>query len=52
MEKHEVTGKGLVLRITRASEIGPAAPVLAGPVFSQGKNKIKFLQRANNKVLV
>ena len=26
-----------------------AAPVLAGPVFSQGKSKILFLQKASNK---
>ena len=35
--------------IIRAGGIGPAAPVLAGPVFSQGKSKIPFLQKANNK---
>ena len=34
---------------TRAGGIGPAALVLAGPVFSQGKNKIPFLQKASNK---
>ena len=34
---------------TRAGGIGPAAPVLAGPVFSQGKSKIPFLQKASNK---
>ena len=33
----------------RASGIGPATLVLAGPVFSQGKSKIPFLQKANNK---
>ena len=33
----------------RASGIGPAAPVLAGPVFSQGKSKIPFLRKASNK---
>ena len=33
----------------RASGISPPAPVLAGPVFSQGKSKIRFLQKANNK---
>ena len=33
----------------RTSGIGAAAPVLAGPVFSQDKNKIPFLQKANNK---
>ena len=33
----------------RAGGIGPAAPVLAGPVFSQGKSKIPFLQKTSNK---
>ena len=33
----------------RASGIGLAAPILAGPVFSQGKKKIPFLQKASNK---
>ena len=33
----------------RAGGISPAAPVLAGPVFSQGKSKIPFLQKASNK---
>ena len=33
----------------RAGVIGLAAPVLAGPVFSQGKSKIPFLQKASNK---
>ena len=33
----------------RAGEIGPAAPVLARPVFHQGKSKIPFLQKASNK---
>ena len=33
----------------RAGGIGPADPVLAGPVFSQGKSKIPFLQKASNK---
>ena len=32
-----------------AGGIGPADPVLAGPVFSQGKSKIPFLQKASNK---
>ena len=32
----------------RASGIGPAAPVLAGPVF-QDKIKILFSQKASNK---
>ena len=35
--------------LNRAGGIGPAAPVLAGPVFSQGKSKIPFLQKASNK---
>ena len=33
----------------RASGISLAALVLAGPVFSQGKSKIPFLQKASNK---
>ena len=33
----------------RAGGIGPAAPVLAGAVFSQGKSKIPFLQKVSNK---
>ena len=33
----------------RAGRISPAAPVLAGPVFSQGKSKIPVLQKASNK---
>ena len=33
----------------RAGGTGPAAPVLARPVFSQGKSKIPFLQKASNK---
>ena len=33
----------------RAGRIGPATPVLAGPVFSQGKNKVPFLQKVSNK---
>ena len=33
----------------RAGGIGPAAPVLVGPVFSQGKSKIPFLQKESNK---
>ena len=33
----------------RAGGISPAAPVLARPVFSQGKSKILFLQKASNK---
>ena len=35
--------------IHRAGGISPAAPVLTGPVFSQGKNKILFLQKASNE---
>ena len=37
------------LYFNRAGGIGPAAPVLAGPVFYQGKSKIPFLQKASNK---
>ena len=33
----------------RTGGIGPATPALAGPVFSQGKTKIPFFQKANNK---
>ena len=33
----------------RAGGIDLAAPVLAGPVFSQAKSKIPFLQKASNK---
>ena len=33
----------------RVGGIGPAALVLAGPIFSQGKSKIPFLQKASNK---
>ena len=37
----------------RAGGIGPAAPVLAGPLFSQGNNRISFLQKqVINKALV
>ena len=32
--------------LCRAGGIGPAAPVL---IFSQGKSKIPFLQKASNK---
>ena len=32
-----------------AGGIALAAPVLAGSVFSQGKSKISFLQKASNK---
>ena len=35
------------LSLYRASGISPAAPALAGPVFSQ--EKIPFLQKASNK---
>ena len=39
--------------LIRAGGISLAAPVLTGPVFSQGKNKISFLQKqVINKVLV
>ena len=39
--------------IIRAGGIGLAAPVLAGPVFSQDESKIPFLQKTSiNKVLV
>ena len=34
----------------RAGGIGLAVPVLAGPVFSQDKNKILLLQKASNKL--
>ena len=37
------------LTLYRAGGIGPAAPVLAGPVFSLVKSKIPFLQKASNK---
>ena len=33
----------------RAGGLGLAASVLVGPVFSQGKSKIPFLQNASNK---
>ena len=33
----------------KAGGIGLAAPVLAGPVFSEGKSKIPFLQKVSNK---
>ena len=36
-----------IFRQHRAGRIGLAAPVLAGPVFSQGKSKIPFLQNAS-----
>ena len=39
----------LAKSLNRAGGISPAAPVLAGPVLSQGKNKISFLQNASNK---
>ena len=32
-----------------AGGIGPAAPVLAGPVFLKVKTKFLFLQKASNK---
>ena len=34
---------------SRAGGISPAAPVLAGPVFSLGKSIIPFLQKVSNK---
>ena len=37
-----------LIKYNRASEIGLAAPVLARPVFSQGKNKLPFLQKESN----
>ena len=45
----DTTQCGESLCIIRASGIGPATPVLARSVFSQGKNKIPFLQKASNK---
>ena len=39
----------LINAFNRVGGISPAAPVLAGPDFSQGKNKIPFLQKASNK---
>ena len=39
----------LIMELFRAGGIGPAASVLARPVFSQGKSKIPFLQKASNK---
>ena len=39
----------LAKSLNRAGGIGLAAPVLAGPVFSQGESKIPFLQKASNK---
>ena len=38
-----------MLWYSRAGGIDPAASVLAGPVFSQRKNKIPFLQKESNK---
>ena len=35
--------------LCRAGGIGLTAPVLAGPVFSQGKSNIPFMQKASNK---
>ena len=39
----------LKLALFRAGGIAPAAPILAGPVFSLGKSKILYLQKASNK---
>ena len=39
----------LIYYLCRAGRIGPAALVLAGAVFSEGKSKISFLQKASNK---
>ena len=39
----------LALWSSRAGGIDLAAMVLAGPVFSQGKNNISFLQKTSNK---
>ena len=33
----------------RASGIGPVAPVLAGPFFSQGNNKNSIFTKVSNK---
>ena len=52
MKAMEVIAKALIkapATMNRAGGIGPAAPVLAGPVFSQGKSIIPFLQKASNK---
>ena len=64
MGRHEMVGKDYVFTKTsqiasigviftttyhRAGGIGPAALVLAGPVFSRGKRKILLLQKASNK---
>ena len=47
---HQINDKIMFMRIDfKACRIGPAAPVLAGPVFSQGKSKIPFLQKTSNK---
>ena len=43
----------IILSYNRAGEIGPAAPVLAGPVFLKVKTKFHFCKRQLiNKVLV
>ena len=47
--KHQIYAMCTCIYKSRAGGTGPAAPVLAGPVFSQGKNKIPFLQKASNK---
>ena len=40
------------LFFTRAGRIDPAAPVLTGPVFSQGKSKIPFLQKLSSASVI
>ena len=44
-----IIAKAVLSILNRAGGIGPAAPVLAEPVFSLGKRKIPFLQKASNK---
>ena len=44
-EKARVTFIDHFTCITRAGGIGLGAPVLAGPVFSQDKNKIPFFAK-------
>ena len=39
----------IFIRGGRAGGIGPDASVIAGPVLSQRKCKIPFLQKASNK---
>ena len=45
---HDIDSLGFKYKC-RGGGIGPAAPVFAGPIFSQGKSKIPFLQKASNK---